>query len=616
MAVFYSPWQNHFRLRTHVDVMSQNVAANTSTIRTLSYIEAEPGWWFSGAWINASVWMNGGQVAADNASRSVGNGGEVAVVEYWRTVSHAADGTLSVSFSTNAVATSIISFNQWAGGTITAPTIPRATSPSWSGAFTAGAAKTISLLRASSSFTHDVTYQFGEVRGTIATGAGVSASWTPPLSLLEVIPKDVTGTGTITVVTKSGSTVIGTKSARFDLNAAANVVPEVNAVTWADTNSTIATAIGAFVQGLSAVRATIAASGVYGSTITTRRVRIGTAVFPDGAAIAVDGAGTIAAKGEAVDTRARVGVLDAPLDVLPYSPPTIVGFKVSRANSAGAPLEGGTYLLMDLESAAQSLIVGAEKNAMRIVVKTRTGTGAWVTRQTITPGLTYDAAVLVGGGGVYLPTSSYDVRVEITDNTGTTAVAETTVPTGVVTIDMKGNRVGVGKYHEYGGLDVAEQINDRGGITSPVGAVLEFAGATAPRGWLICDGSEVSRTGYADLFAVIGEAFGAGDGSTTFRLPDHRGRVGVGLSADAEFNVLGKTGGAKTHTLTTAEMPNHEHRTLNTGDVWVYQGTASLAGGTPHGGRTVANQMTGKTGGGGAHNNLQPYIAVNYIIRY
>lgn len=103
--------------------------------------------------------------------------------------------------------------------------------------------------------------------------------------------------------------------------------------------------------------------------------------------------------------------------------------------------------------------------------------------------------------------------------------------------------------------------------TVPVGSVTAFAGANAPAGWLLCGGQTVSRTTYAGLFSVIGTTYGAGDGSTTFTLPDLRGRVIAGeddmggtaanrlTSGGAGINgtVLGAAGGAETVTLTSAQ---------------------------------------------------------------
>lgn len=155
-----------------------------------------------------------------------------------------------------------------------------------------------------------------------------------------------------------------------------------------------------------------------------------------------------------------------------------------------------------------------------------------------------------------------------------------------------------------------------GGVvdTLPAGTILAWGAETAPGGWLLCDGAAVSRSDFASLFAAIGTTYGAGDGYTTFNVPDLRGRVPVGLSADAEFDTLGKAGGAKTHTLTIAEMPSHTHP----------QYVSANAGGSAvrndydsdtNGGVYPQGISTGATGGGGAHNNLQPYRVVTFIIK-
>lgn len=238
------------------------------------------------------------------------------------------------------------------------------------------------------------------------------------------------------------------------------------------------------------------------------------------------------------------------------------------------------------------------------------------------------------------------------------------------------------------------------------GVITAFGGSSAPTGWLLCDGTAVSRSTYADLFAVVSTTYGSGDGSTTFNLPDLKGKVPVGKDASqTEFDTLGETGGAKTVTLSSSEIPSHVHNVSayshtasvgstdishthtfsgtvagdgahthtitvsdthqhpinysgrtsgTTGGYGVIDGTgysgtfiqtgsntagsitASAASSThshTYSGTTSAASIsmdhnhsisidnhaaknTDATGGGGAHNNLQPYIVVNYIIKH
>jgi microcystin-dependent protein len=175
----------------------------------------------------------------------------------------------------------------------------------------------------------------------------------------------------------------------------------------------------------------------------------------------------------------------------------------------------------------------------------------------------------------------------------------------------------------------------------PAGTIVQWPGASAPANWLICDGAAISRTEYASLFAAIGVQYGAGNGTTTFNLPNLKGRVAVGFDASqSEFDTLGEVGGAKTHTLTTAQMPSHTHtqnahnHTQNPHTHSLRRGNAGTArieeigyssGGNPQttnagvfsttatNNETIATNQN--TGGGEAHNNLQPYIVLNYIIK-
>ena len=153
----------------------------------------------------------------------------------------------------------------------------------------------------------------------------------------------------------------------------------------------------------------------------------------------------------------------------------------------------------------------------------------------------------------------------------------------------------------------------------PAGTIVQWPAATAPANWLLCEGQAVSRTTYASLFAAIGVQYGAGDGTTTFNLPNLKGRVAVGLdSSQTEFDTLGETGGAKTHTLSISEMPSHTHQiSVGSSADWndYLAGSTSTYGIEPNYSGTAYSSPLSTVGGGGAHNNLQPYIVLNYIIK-
>ena len=154
---------------------------------------------------------------------------------------------------------------------------------------------------------------------------------------------------------------------------------------------------------------------------------------------------------------------------------------------------------------------------------------------------------------------------------------------------------------------------------TPIGSVVAYVADTAPTLWLNCDGSTVSRTTYAGLFGVIGEAYGAGDGSTTFDLPDLRGRsvvgLGQGMTGEGDLagtdRVLGAEGGYETHLLTEPEMPSHKHTFAQVANA--FGGTVPLVG-LNDAGYTPPIGQTNETGEDAPHNNMHPYLVLNYII--
>ena len=184
----------------------------------------------------------------------------------------------------------------------------------------------------------------------------------------------------------------------------------------------------------------------------------------------------------------------------------------------------------------------------------------------------------------------------------------------------------------------------------PPGAIQGFAMPAAPAGWLEAGGQAVSRTAYAALFAAFGTLYGVGDGSTTFNIPDYRGRVLIGkddmggTAADritvagvgVDGKVLGATGGAQNHVLAVTEMPAHGHtgtaasagahahkagglNNANGGGAGVYTvtnaGAGSLDFDTSSAGAHTHPVTVTNTGGGLAHPNIQPSAIVLICVK-
>lgn len=155
----------------------------------------------------------------------------------------------------------------------------------------------------------------------------------------------------------------------------------------------------------------------------------------------------------------------------------------------------------------------------------------------------------------------------------------------------------------------------------PAGTVLSYAGVTVPNGYLICDGSEISRDVYSNLFATIGTVFGNGDGTTTFLIPDMRDRFLMGTGASFS---LGETGGSHEVTLEVTNLPPHTHTGTTNDSSSGGAGTTNSEHGvdidgshnTVDVGTHSHTFTTDSTGSGTAFSVLNSYLGLYYIIRY
>lgn len=197
------------------------------------------------------------------------------------------------------------------------------------------------------------------------------------------------------------------------------------------------------------------------------------------------------------------------------------------------------------------------------------------------------------------------------------------------TLSSTGAMTSGGALAVTGAITATTTITATGAISGshgsvPIGAISDYAGSSAPTGWLLCYGQAVSRTTYASLFSAISTTYGTGNGSTTFNLPDCRGRVAAGKddmggtsanrltdqSGGLDGDTLGDTGGSESHTLSATEMPAHTHTMVSVSQFSIATGAFST--GVSY--NSAQGATTGSAGSGGAHNNVQPTIIFNKII--
>ena len=173
-------------------------------------------------------------------------------------------------------------------------------------------------------------------------------------------------------------------------------------------------------------------------------------------------------------------------------------------------------------------------------------------------------------------------------------------------------------------------------ILVPAGTIVQSAAINTPDGWLTCNGALLNKLQYIDLFVAIGNLYGGAPTDLSFNLPDLRGRVGIGAIGDGLISglserLMGTSGGEETHTLTTGEMPTHNHGVTdpghdhgyinNTGDQSVNNIISNeTAADQEDYGATTGTSTTGisinNAGSGNAHNNMQPFLVIWYLIKY
>ncbi|QBX15740.1 capsid and scaffold protein [Streptococcus phage Javan207] len=330
---------------------------------------------------------------------------------------------------------------------------------------TLGSAMTININRKVSSFTHTVKYNFGALNGTIATGAGASVSWTPPLNLATAMPNKTSDWGNITVDTYNGSTKIGSATCRLTLNVPESMKPTFSGVTLSDTNtvvSNIITTANTFVEILSNVKVAFSgATGVQGSTITGYRAEMvgeNQTVTSDGGVFGlVKKSGEVTIRSSVQDSRGRWSdTKDTTVEFLEYTGPTAL-FIAERSGSAR------NTLTVTRTARISPLTVGDKQlNQMTVTFKTRPmGGDTWTTNNGSASGVWTTQSELIASpanlAGTFSGTQSWEVMMTVSD-LFTTASYSYPVSTDTVLESKTKDGIGIGKIREHGALDVAGEI--------------------------------------------------------------------------------------------------------------------------------------------------------------
>lgn len=556
---------------------SQDIANNRTTIAWSCGLHPEEQYYTNAVRMDA-VTINGTEVYSggtysditDYKDRTFGSG--------TLTIPHNSDG--SGSFTISAVSGWIYGNGNYYGAsqTFTLPTIPRASSVSCSTA-NIGSNATITINRASTSFTHTLTYSFGSLSGTIATKtSSTNISWTIPTTFYGQIPNSKSGTGTITCDTYSGSTLIGSKSTSFTATVSESASKPTLSPTVSDSNTTTTALTGnssKFIKYYSNASVATGAQARNSATLKSQKITCGakSITSASGTINAVEsGSFTFSA----TDSRGYTTTQTVNKTLIEY-------IKLTCSLNAGAPTTAGVATLK-ISGNYWDGTFGAVANTLTVQYRYKAQGGSygnWTAVSATKSNNTYSATATISGLD-YQTTYVFQARaIDKLATINTDEQARRTTPI----FDWSKNDFNVNGTLKINNTNIFDLIY-------PVGSIYMSVNETNP---------EI-------LF-----------GGTWKKI---RNRFLLGSSSSYP---AGSTGGEATHTLTEAEMPSHEGH-LSAGFVGTvpqgkgnYKGFLNLDKMTAYGdvGRGwnvyAGNEMhpaSEAVGGGQAHNNMPPYLSV------
>ena len=451
---------------------TQSVSGNYSDVTaTLTYSRTNTGYTTGGTW-NGSITINGTKATGSKYIEITHNSNTAALTAKTR-VYHKTDGSKSITISASGSISGSSLSSTTISQSVTLDIIPRATTPVLSVSnVDMGGTVTITLNRASSSFTHRLSYSFGSLTGQTSgisspAAQDTSRTFTPPLSLADQIPKATSGTCTITCKTYNGSTLIGTKTVKLTVRVPASVVPTINSVSVKEATAGIAEKFGVFVQRKSTLSVTISASGAHGSSISSYRTMLQSTTYNGSTFTSnvITASGTVTLKTTVTDSRGRTASRETNITVIAYSPPQITSMQVYRIDTNGNASDEGERIAISVKYSVASI---DNKNTRTYKVSYKQYDAASFTQfASGTAETSFDGVLKYTAAPTISADYSYSVKFELADYF--TAVPVTLdISTAYPIMDFRSNGKGIafGKVSEKDAFEVAMDAHFTKSVTT------------------------------------------------------------------------------------------------------------------------------------------------------
>lgn len=613
-----------------------DIASNTSTVRIV-WSSTQSGGSFNSYERTAKYWVsiNGGDETEYSVSYTLPQATTISIVDTTITVNHETDGTGTVSVRTwmdTHISAGVVTKSE----SLTLTTIPRASDLNVSNG-TLGVKQTITANKKNGGFTHTLAWKSGSYSGIIDEAKVLKSIWefTPSLDLATGSPNWTSVYCEFTLSTYKGNSLVGSVSKTVTMAIPDSVVPTCS-VALSDKKGYFAK-FGGYVQGQSILHGVITANGVYGSKISSYSTSVNSSIYSgktfDTDTLLYSGNNTV--RTQVRDSRGRVASVENTIHVLSYSAPKITKLSVIRCNDDGTENDQGSHAKVTYSYSITYLnSLTDNNNSKGAVLKYKKSSESETAWQSIPLDAKYIATdetrIIDADSG-----SSYDIALFVSDDfyKDTNAVkSQTSVSTGycIYHVPASGKGITFGGIAEGDGFNVKMPATFSGSISAggnyngqyvtgtwlqttqvtDLGTKPEKIAVIDKSGWIY---SRALSSLILEAVYPVGSIYMSVNNVSPATLFGGTWKAIQGkflLGANSSTYKAGSTGGEAAHTLTENEMPNHKH------SIWFPNdgGEQSAEIGYPDTGSKntyyAEASKTSGTGGGAAHNNMPPYLAV------